>query len=177
MRAWEQLAGFFFAGQCCVQCNRHIHMQLDRGACQTVANFCVSAHPSCYQAGSNCLAYIGTNVVDLSYLVPYYPIIWLSVTWEDSGWNDQCRGDCNDIKHKIASFPRILASMFPDTLDKDQVWLVGFSAGVGGINRGTVDSSKGYDRSRYGSTSDLFAGTIKFAPCFCFIILSHGLLF
>ena len=66
-----------------------------------------------------------------------------------SGWNDQCIGECNEIKHFFAAMPRMVAQMFPG-FDRDRVFALGFSAGAGGVSRALCGGSKGYDASPYG---------------------------
>ena len=51
------------------------------------------------------------------------------------------------------------------------VWLLGFGAGGGGIVGTVCDTSKGYDRSPFGDTSDIYVCTRRFVmsvlKCVC----------
>jgi hypothetical protein len=72
--------------------------------------------------------------------------------------------DGNDVKDPLAELPRVLARDLPG-LDPDRLYLIGWSAGAGGVSRGTCHSSKGYDQSRFGTTSDLYAALTTLGGC------------
>ena len=68
------------------------------------------------------------------------------------------------VKDPLAELPRVIAADYPG-LDPQRIYLVGWSAGAGAVYRGMCQKAKGYDESRFGTTSDIYAAIATLGGC------------
>jgi dienelactone hydrolase len=126
----------------------------------TGVEYCVKAHPDCAQAGADCPLYVMSNSEGTFFNRVDDPdqygrfIIALS-----SGTRDG-----QTVKDWVAELPRVIAADYPG-LDPQRIYMVGWSAGAGAVFRGQCSSSKGFDASTYGTTSDLYAAIVTLGGC------------
>ncbi|MEM9458675.1 MAG: hypothetical protein AAGF11_31150 [Myxococcota bacterium] len=74
--------------------------------------------------------------------------------------------DGDEIKHKLAELPRVIAHDYPG-LDRGRVYGIGWSAGSGAVRRGLCHRSKQSDLSELGTTSDIYAALVGIGGCGC----------
>jgi len=72
--------------------------------------------------------------------------------------------DGDAVKDWVAELPRVLMADLPG-ISRERILFAGFSSGAGAGFRGQCQSSKGYDESTYGTTSDLYAGVAAYGGC------------
>jgi hypothetical protein len=126
----------------------------------TGVTYCVKAHPDCSQAGADCMLLVTSGATK-----PF-----LTYVDDADRWGPTVVAlsygptDGNAVKDWVAELPRVLLTEQPG-ISRDRVLFVGFSAGAGSAFRGQCSSSKGFDTSTYGTTSDLYAGIATMGGC------------
>jgi len=124
--------------------------------------YCVKASPACETGEACCPLYVTINAEG-----PYFGRV------DDPAANGELitvelytETDGNEIKHKLAELPRVIAHDYPG-LDRGRVYAVGWSAGSGAVARGLCHQSKQSDLSPLGTTSDLYAALVGIGGCGC----------
>ena len=122
--------------------------------------YCVKAHPDCLDAKASCPLYITLNTngayfdrVDDASANGTFITVESRQTFDGKG-----------VKDPLAELPRVLAVDYPG-LDAQRIYLVGWSAGAGGVARGMCQASKDFDKSTYGTTSDVYAAIATLGGC------------
>jgi dienelactone hydrolase len=151
--------GSAFAAESVSECEDHPGTLLETLP-GTGTSYCVAAHPDCTLAGAGCALVITLNTGGAYFGKVDEPEQWGPlIAVESYGPND---GD--EVKDTLAELPRVLMQDYPG-IDPDRIYLVGWSAGAGGVYRGMCHSAKGYDQSSYGTTSDLYAAIATLGGC------------
>lgn len=124
------------------------------------SGYCVKANPDCTSPQASCPLYITLNtkgalfnrVDDAETNGPFITV------------ESRQSFDGEDVKDPIAELPRVITKDYPG-LDDQRIYLVGWSAGAGALVRGLCQSSKGFDESPFGTTSDVYAAMVSVGGC------------
>ncbi len=122
----------------------------------TSSHYAVKAHPDCSKEGESCSLLVVLNTQDgfFKYADTNKTIVVRSFQEMDG----------NDAKHPLALIPRVIAARYPG-LDRQRIYIAGYSAGAGGVFRGLCQSVKKYDQSEFGTTSDIYAAMAVAGNC------------
>lgn len=128
----------------------------------TAIEYCVKASPECTMAGALCPLFITINTDGAYFNRVDDPatnghFITVELYTETDG---------TEIKDKLAELPRVIAHDYAG-LDKERVYLIGWSAGAGAVTRGLCHVSKKSDFSTIGTTSDIYAAWAALGGCGC----------
>lgn len=126
----------------------------------TGVEYCVKAHPSCSQPSASCPLYVMSNTAGAFFdRVDHADDYGTFIVALSSGERDG-----QSVKDWVAELPRVIATDYPG-LDEQKIYMVGWSAGAGAVYRGQCSSSKGFDESIYGTTSDVYAAVVTMGGC------------
>lgn len=126
---------------------------------QTGTRYCVAANDECMEEGGSCPLLVALHFDHrfFRYLSdPDEPPFIAVESYQ------QFDGDA--VKDALAALPGEIARDFPG-LDPERIYAAGWSAGAGGVTRGLCQSSKGYDESEFGTTSDVYAAMVAVGGC------------
>lgn len=126
----------------------------------TGVEYCLKAHPDCAQAGASCPLFVMSNLgaayMDYVEQPAKYGRIVVAQSYGPR--------DGQEVKDWVAELPRALMSQYQG-IDPERIYFIGWSAGAGAATRGLCQSSKGWDQSTYGTTSDLYAAMVTLGGC------------
>lgn len=126
----------------------------------TGVEYCVRAAPSCKTAAGKCPLYVTLNSGEA-----YFDWVADEKTYGTFITVELYQSfDGNDVKDPQAELPRVIAVDYPG-LDRERIYIIGFSAGTGGITRGECHYAKMTDKSKYGTTSDIYAALVGMGGC------------
>ena len=131
---------------------------------ETNTKYRIKAHPDCKNASSSCPLYVTHNIGTtganfFQYVNPESTLLPPAIVVETLQ-----KSDGKTVKDPLALIPRKLMKEFPG-LDKNRIYIIGFSAGAGVVFRGLCMKSKDYDQSEFGTTSDLYAAVVTVGGC------------
>lgn len=124
--------------------------------------YCVKATPECSTPGASCPLYVTINTNGAFFgrvddPATHGALITVELYTETDG---------DHIKDKLAELPRVIANDYPG-LDRERVYIVGWSAGAGAVSRGLCHRAKRSDFSEIGTTSDIYAAIATLGGCGC----------
>ncbi|MDX2019702.1 MAG: hypothetical protein SF187_05630 [Deltaproteobacteria bacterium] len=125
----------------------------------TGSKYCVAWNKQCEKPGGNCPLLVAVNMDHrfFKYLSdPTSPPYIAVESYQET--------DGQGVKDKLAEIPRVITKDFPG-LDPERIYAIGWSAGAGAVSRGLCMSSKNYDESSFGTTSDIYAAMVTAGGC------------
>jgi hypothetical protein len=126
----------------------------------TGVEYCIKAHPDCSAPGASCPLFVMANTGGAYFGRVDNPAENGTIIVAES----YGPRDGNDVKDWVAELPRVVGEDYVG-LDRERIYFVGWSAGAGAGTRGLCQSSKGFDESPYGTTSDLYAALVTAGGC------------